>query len=164
LETIRRLREHGQSRKYYHETEGYNGRMDAIQAAFLRVKLRHLPAWNAGRKRVAGWYREALAGVAEVRLPVEAAYATHVWHLFVIQAERRDLLQAHLNAQGVGTGLHYPVPLHLQNAYRHLGLGRGAFPVTERAAERILSLPMFPELSQEQVEHVADLIRAFYRG
>jgi dTDP-4-amino-4,6-dideoxygalactose transaminase len=164
LETVRRLREHGQSRKYYHETEGYNGRMDAIQAAFLRVKLRHLPAWNAGRRRVAAWYREALAEVPEVRLPVEAPYATHVWHLFVIQAERRDVLQAHLTAHGVGTGLHYPVPLHLQNAYRHLGLGRGAFPVTEQAAEQILSLPMFPELSQEQVEHVADLIRAFYRG
>ncbi len=163
LETVRRLREHGQSRKYHHETEGYNGRMDAIQAAFLRVKLRHLPAWNAGRRQVAAWYREALVEVSEVRVPVEAANTTHVWHLFVIQAQRRDTLQAHLNAQGVGTGLHYPVPLHLQNAYRHLGLGRGAFPVTERAAERILSLPMFPELSHQQVEHVADLIRAFYR-
>jgi dTDP-4-amino-4,6-dideoxygalactose transaminase len=95
---------------------------------------------------------------------VEAAYATHVWHLFVIRAERRDALQAHLTAQGIGTGLHYPVPLHLQNAYRHLDLGRGAFPVTERAAEQILSLPMFPTLTQEQVGHVADLIRAFYRG
>jgi dTDP-4-amino-4,6-dideoxygalactose transaminase len=164
LEAVRRLRDHGQSRKYHHETEGYNGRMDAIQAAFLRVKLRHLPTWNAGRRRVAGWYREALADVAEVRLPVEAPYAAHVWHLFVIQAERREALQAHLTAQGVGTGLHYPVPLHLQNAYRHLGLGRGAFPVAERAADQILSLPMFPELRQAQVEHVADLIRAFYRG
>jgi dTDP-4-amino-4,6-dideoxygalactose transaminase len=163
LETVRRLREHGQSRKYYHETEGYNGRMHAIQAAFLRVKLRHLPAWNAGRRRVAKWYCEALGDVPEVRLPFEAAYATHAWHLFVIRAERRDALQAHLTAQGVGTGLHYPLPLHLQNAYRHLGLGRGAFPVTEQAAERILSLPMFPELTQEQVAHVADLVRAFYR-
>lgn len=163
LETVRRLREHGQSRKYHHETEGYNGRMHAIQAAFLRVKLRHLPAWNAGRRRVAKWYREALGDVPEVRLPFEAAYATHAWHLFVIRAERRDALQSHLTAQGVGTGLHYPLPLHLQNAYRHLGLGRGAFPVTEQAAERILSLPMFPELTQEQVAHVADLVRAFYR-
>lgn len=163
LETVRRLREHGQSRKYHHETEGYNGRMHAIQAAFLRVKLRHLPAWNAGRRQVAKWYREALGDVPEVQLPFEAAYATHAWHLFVIRAERRDALQSHLTAQGVGTGLHYPLPLHLQNAYRHLGLGRGAFPVTEQAAERILSLPMFPELTQEQVAHVADLVRAFYR-
>lgn len=164
LEAVRRLREHGQSRKYYHETEGYNGRMDAIQAAFLRVKLRHLPAWNEARRRVAQWYREALMDVTEIVLPVEASYATHVWHLFVIQAVRRDALQAHLGAHGVGTGLHYPLPLHLQNAYRHLGLGRGAFPVTERAADRILSLPMYPELTEAQVGHVADLIRAFYRG
>ena len=164
LETVRRLREHGQSRKYYHESEGFNGRLDAIQAAFLRVKLRHLADWNAARRRVAEWYRDALSDVVELRLPVQAPYATHVWHLFVIEAERRDALQAHLTAQRIGTGLHYPVPLHLQNAYRHLELGRGAFPVTERAADRILSLPMFPELTQDQVGQVADAIRAFYRG
>jgi len=164
LETVRRLREHGQSRKYYHESEGYNGRLDAIQAAFLRVKLRHLADWNAARQRVAVWYREALGDVSEVRLPVQAPYAAHVWHLFVIEAERRDALQAHLTAHRIGTGLHYPLPLHLQAAYRHLGLGRGAFPVTERAADRILSLPMFPELTQDQVGRVADAIRAFYRG
>lgn len=164
LAAVRRLREHGQSRKYYHESEGYNGRMDAIQAAFLRVKLRHLHAWNAARRRAAEWYRGSLGDVAEIHLPVEADYATHVWHLFVIEAERRDDLQAHLTAHGIGTGLHYPLPLHLQVAYRRLGLGRGAFPVTERAAERILSLPMFPELTQDQVGTIADVIRAFYRG
>ena len=164
LESVQRLREHGQSRKYYHDSEGYNGRLDAIQAAFLRVKLRHLPAWNAARRRVAAWYCEALNDVAELRLPVEASYTTHVWHLFVIEAERRDALQAHLTANRIGTGLHYPLPLHLQAAYRQLGLGRGAFPIAERAAERILSLPMFPELTQDQVGQVADAIRAFYRG
>jgi len=164
LEAVQRLREHGQSRKYYHDSEGYNGRLDAIQAAFLRVKLRHLPAWNAARRRVAAWYREALNGVPELRLPVEASYATHVWHLFVIEADRRDALQAHLTANRIGTGLHYPLPLHLQTAYSQLGLGRGAFPVAERAAERILSLPMFPELTEDQVGQVAHAIRAFYHG
>ncbi len=164
LETIRRLREHGQSRKYYHETEGYNGRMHAIQAAFLRVKLPHLPAWNEGRRRAAALYREALADLPEARLPVEAPYATHVYHLFVIRAERRDALQAHLAACRIGTGLHYPLPLHLQHAYRHLGLGSGAFPVSETAADQVLSLPMFPGLTDTQIEVVADAIRAFYRG
>jgi dTDP-4-amino-4,6-dideoxygalactose transaminase len=164
IEIVRRLREHGQSRKYHHEMEGYNGRLDAIQAAFLRVKLRYLPMWNAARQRVAVWYREALGDIAEIRLPVEAAYATHVWHLYVIRAERRDALQAYLSAQGIGTGLHYPLPLHLQPAYRHLRLGRGAFPVTEQAADEILSLPMFPELTQAQVLQVAGAIRTFYRG
>ena len=164
LDTVRRLREHGQSRKYYHETEGYNGRLDAIQAAFLRVKLRHLPDWNSARRQVAEWYGGALSDIPGIRLPVAAPYATHVWHLFVIEAERRDALKACLDEQGIGTGLHYPLPLHLQNAYRHLGLGRGAFPVTEQSAERILSLPMYPELTQSQVGQVADAIRAFYRG
>jgi dTDP-4-amino-4,6-dideoxygalactose transaminase len=164
LETVRRLREHGQTSKYYHETEGYNGRMDAIQAAFLRVKLRHLPQWNGNRRRAAAWYREALADITEIRLPVEAAYSAHVWHLYVIRAERREALQRHLGVKGIGTGLHYPLPLHLQHAYSHLGLGRGAFPVTERAADEVLSLPMYPELTQEQIGQVADAIRAFYRG
>ena len=164
LEMIRRLREHGQSRKYYHETEGYNGRMHAIQAAFLRVKLPYLAPWNEGRRRVAALYREALAGVSEARPISEATYATHVYHLFVIRAERRDALQAHLAARQIGTGLHYPLPLHLQHAYQHLGLGRGAFPITETAADQVLSLPMFPELTATQVEVVADAIRAFYRG
>jgi dTDP-4-amino-4,6-dideoxygalactose transaminase len=164
LENVRRLREHGQSRKYYHEIEGYNGRLDAIQAAFLRIKLRHLRVWNQQRRSAATLYRDALAGIAEIKLPVEAKYAKHVYHLFVIRAERRDALQVHLTARKIGTGLHYPLPLHLQNAYRPLGLTRGAFPVTERAADEILSLPMFPELTQAQVGRVADAIRSFYRG
>lgn len=163
LEAIRRLREHGQSSKYVHEVEGYNGRMHAIQAAFLRIKLPHLEGWNASRRRAAALYRQALADIAEIRLPVEGPGATPVYHLFVIRAQRRDALQAHLSERGIGTGLHYPVPLHLQTAYRHLGLGRGAFPVTELAAAELLSLPMFPELSAEQVGIVADAIRAFYK-
>jgi dTDP-4-amino-4,6-dideoxygalactose transaminase len=164
LDVVRRLREHGQSRKYYHEQEGYNGRLHAIQAAFLRVKLPHLAAWNDGRRRAATLYREALTDIADIRLPVEAPNTTHVYHLFVIRAERRDELQAHLTSSGIGTGLHYPLPLHLQTAYAHLGLGRGAFPVTEAASAHVLSLPMFPELTAVQIARVADAIREFYRG
>ena len=163
LATVRRLRDHGQAKKYFHDSEGYNGRLDAIQAAFLRIKLRHLAAWNEGRRRAAAWYREALADVKEVRLPVEAPSAHHVYHLFVIRAERRDALRAHLESRQIGTGLHYPLPLHLQPAYQSLGLGKGAFPVTERTAETLLSLPMFPELTESQVAQVADAIRQFYR-
>lgn len=163
LDTVRRLREHGQSSKYVHETEGYNGRMHAIQAAFLRIKLPHLEGWNASRRRAAALYRQALAGIDEIRLPVEAPGATPVYHLFVIRAQRRDALQAYLTERGIGTGLHYPVPLHLQTAYRHLGLERGAFPVTERAAAEVLSLPMYPELTAGQIDVVADAIRAFYK-
>jgi dTDP-4-amino-4,6-dideoxygalactose transaminase len=164
LETIRRLREHGQSRKYIHEMEGYNGRMHAIQAAFLRVKLPYLGGWNAARRRVADMYRKALADVPEIRLPVERPGAVHVYHLFVIRAQRRDELQRHLTARGIGTGLHYPVPLHLQTAYARLGVPQGAFPVTEAAARDVLSLPMYPELTADQITIVADAIRDFYRS
>jgi dTDP-4-amino-4,6-dideoxygalactose transaminase len=164
LATVRRLREHGESRRYHHEIEGYNGRLDAIQAAFLRIKLRRLAQWNDARRQRAARYREVLADVAAVELPVEAPYAKHVYHLFVIRAERRDALRNHLTERGIATGLHYPLPLHLQNAYRHLGLGPGAFPVVERAAEAILSLPMFPELTDSQVCRVAEAIREFYRA
>jgi dTDP-4-amino-4,6-dideoxygalactose transaminase len=163
LETVRRLRDHGQSRKYLHELEGYNGRLDAIQAAILRTKLRYLPQWNEARRRVAARYREALADVPEVRLPTEAPYARHVYHIFPIRAERRDALRAHLAAHGIATGLHYPVPLHLQPAYARLGLGEGAFPVAERAAATELSLPMFPGLSEGQIERIAKAVHGFYR-
>jgi len=162
LGIVRQLRDHGQSQRYRHEREGYNGRLDAIQAAFLRVKLRHLADWNEARRRAAGRYRVALSGVDEIELPFEAGYATHVYHLFVVRAERREALQAHLTERGIATGLHYPVPLHLQAAYRHLGLSQGAFPVTERAAQEILSLPMHPELTEAQIDRVATGIREFY--
>jgi len=164
LETVRRLREHGQSRKYYHEVEGYNGRLDALQAAFLRIKLRHLPRWNDERRNAVALYRDALSGISEIRPVVEAPYARHVYHLFVVRADRRDALQTHLSGLRIGTGLHYPLPLHLQNAYVALGLRRGAFPVTEAAADKILSLPMFPGLTETQIGRVADAIRSFYRG
>lgn len=156
---LRRLREHGQSQKYVHETEGYNGRLHAIQAAFLRIKLRRLAEWNAARRTVAGWYRKALEGVEGIELPVQADYAEPVYHLFVIQCEQREALRDALTARGIGTGYHYPIPLHLQRAYAHLGLPAGSLPVTERAAATCLSLPMFPEMTESQVAQVAAAIR-----
>jgi len=164
LDAVRRLREHGQARKYFHDIEGYNGRLHAIQAGFLRVKLRRLADWNEGRRRAADSYRRVLADIPEIVLPVEAGYARHVYHLFVIRAERRDALQDHLTRLGIGTGLHYPLPLHLQKAYAHLGLSAGSLPVTERAAGSILSLPMFPELTDDQIDRVGQAIRSFYRS
>ncbi len=163
LEAVRRLREHGQGQKYYHDTEGYTGRLDAIQAAFLRIKLRHLAEWVEGRRRAAAWYREALAGIPQVEVPVEAAWARHVYHLYVVRAERREALQTHLGKLGIGTGLHYPLPLHLQKAYAAMGFKAGSFPVTERISDRLLSLPMFSELTQPDVGRVADAVRSFYR-
>ncbi len=162
LAAVRRLREHGQSRKYYHDIEGYNGRLHAIQAAFLRIKLPHLAAWNEGRRRAAAWYRDALADIAEIQLPVEADYARHVYHLYVIRTERRDQLQQALGERKIATGLHYPLPLHLQEAYRGMGLGPGSLPVTERTAATLLSLPMYPELTESQVGRIADAIRSFF--
>ena len=159
---VRRFREHGQVRKYYHASEGYNGRLDAIQAGILRVKLRHLNEWTRERRRVAAMYRAALADVSELVLPVELADVCHVYHLFVVRSDRRDELQAHLTRENIQTGLHYPQPLHLQDAYSHFALRRGSLPVTEAAADAVLSLPMFAELSESQVEHVAEAIRSFF--
>ena len=161
---IRRQREHGQSSKYVHETEGYNGRLHAIQAAFLRIKLRCLADWNAQRRQVAAWYGDALRGIPEILLPAEAPYAEPVYHLYVIRTPERDALRSHLGECGIGTGLHYPHPLHLQRAYAHLGMKPGSLPLTERAAATCLSLPMYPELTREQVGCVADAIRRFFGG
>lgn len=163
-DVIKQLREHGQARKYYHDIEGYNGRLDAIQAAILRIKLRHLKEWNESRRRTAVAYVEALKDVGEIELPVEESWARHIYHLFVIRTDRRDELQQHLAKRQIGTGLHYPIPLHLQKAYEGRTWSRGQFPVTERAAERLLSLPMFPGLTTSQVERIAAEARAFFRG
>lgn len=164
IQNVRRLREHGQSSKYIHETEGFNGRLHAIQAAFLRIKLRYLGEWNAARRAVAAQYREALVNVAEVRLPEEASYCEHVYHLFVIRTKQRDRLRESLASAGIGSGLHYPVPLHLQKAYAGLSHTRGALPVTEEVAATCLSLPMFPGMSSAQVARVADVVRRFFGG
>jgi dTDP-4-amino-4,6-dideoxygalactose transaminase len=160
--TVRQIRDHGQARKYYHDIEGYNGRLDSMQAGMLRVKLRYLAQWNDARRRAATSYREALADIPEIRLPAEANWGRHVYHLFVIRADARDELQAFLSERNISTSLHYPLPLHLQKAYAGMKLGKGSFPVTERTADTLLSLPMFAELRADQVARVAEAIREFY--
>jgi dTDP-4-amino-4,6-dideoxygalactose transaminase len=153
--TIRMLRDHGQAQKYYHDMEGYNGRLDSIQAGILRVKLAHLPEWNEGRRQAAARYREFFAEDTTLGLPYEAEWSKAVYHLFVVRAQERDALMKSLAAAGIGTGIHYPIPLHLQSAYRHLGYESGDFPVSERIASEILSLPMFPQLQLDQQRRVA---------
>ena len=144
---IRMLRDHGQAHKYYHEIEGYNGRLDAIQAGILSVKLKHLNAWNAMRRECARRYQDLFSSVCEnISLPCERSWAKAVYHLYVIRVSRRDQLQRHLAEARIGTGIHYPVPLHLQKAYDNLGYAEGDFPVAEALAAEILSLPMYPGL------------------
>jgi dTDP-4-amino-4,6-dideoxygalactose transaminase len=155
------LRDHGQAKKYYHDLEGYNGRLDAIQAAFLRIKLRHLDRWNAERRAAALRYNEMLSGIGDVRTPTEASASRAVYHLYVIRTSDRDRMADQLKANGISTGLHYPVPVHLQNCYRDWGYGAGSLPITERAAAEILSLPMFPGITAEQQTRVSSAIRAF---
>lgn len=156
---VRRLRDHGQSQKYYHDVEGYNGRLDAIQAGILQVKLRHLTAWNEERRECASRYQELLQpAVPAITLPYEPPCVKAVYHLYVIRTQDRDFLQEYLAEAGVGTGIHYPVPLHLQRAYDRLGYLKGEFPIAEKAATEILSLPMYPGLSAAQQERVARLV------
>ena len=159
--TIRMLREHGQARKYYHDLEGYNGRLDAIQAAFLRIKLRHLASWNEQRRTAAARYSQLLNATPDVLLPQETAKTKSIYHLYVIRAADRDALADHLRATGVHTGLHYPLPVHLQQCYRSWGYQPGYLPVTEAVAGEILSLPMFPGLSAVQQQWVATQIHAW---
>lgn len=163
---VRMIREHGQSRKYYHDMEGYNGRLDAIQAAFLRIKLRHLDKWTAQRREAADRYRKLLGPLSErtdLVLPVEPNWSKAVYHLYVIRAKDRDALADRLKTEGIQTGLHYPLPVHLQKCYEAWGYREGSFPVTERAASEILSLPMFPGISHEQQQRVASAIDASMR-
>ena len=142
------LRDHGQAKKYYHDVEGYNGRLDAIQAGILSVKLKRLPEWNERRREAAARYRElfAEAGAGELA-PFEPEWAKAVYHLYVVRVPDREGLMRHLAEAGIGTGIHYPVPLHLQKAYEGLGYRAGDFPVAEKVAPEIVSLPMFPQLS-----------------
>jgi dTDP-4-amino-4,6-dideoxygalactose transaminase len=163
-QTIRMLREHGQAAKYYHDLEGYNGRLDAIQAAFLRIKLRHLDSWNAGRRQAAARYDAMIAEAAPALVrPFESDRSRGVYHLYVVRTPDRDALAAHLKSEGIATGLHYPLPVHLQKCYRDWGYAAGALPVTERAAAQILSLPMFPTLSATEQQRVVSAIESFLR-
>lgn len=162
IERVRMLRNHGRREKYLHEVEGVNSRLDTLQAAVLRVKLPHLRAWNTARRDRAQAYREALEGLPMVQQLRPVPGTEPVWHLFVIQADKRDALRAALADDGIATGIHYPVPLHLQPVYASLGFGPGAFPVAEAAAERIISLPLYPEIPLETVRWIAERVRAFY--
>jgi dTDP-4-amino-4,6-dideoxygalactose transaminase len=157
---IRMLRDHGQAKKYYHDMEGYNGRLDAIQAGILEVKLRHLAVWNEQRRLHAQCYRELLGSVEGVVLPVEPSWSKSVYHLFVIRVENREKLQQEMSEAGIGTAIHYPVPLHLQNAYAKLGYRPGDFPVAEGCASEIISLPMYPGLKPEEQKQVAQAVNA----
>jgi dTDP-4-amino-4,6-dideoxygalactose transaminase len=156
-ERVRLLRNHGSASKYEHRFPGYNFRMEGLQGAVLAVKLPHLDEWNRRRRRLAELYNRLLAGSAVVT-PAEMPYARHVYHLYVIQADDRETLRRQLAERHIETGLHYPIPLHLQQAYRALGYQRGCFPVSERLAERALSLPMYPDLTFEAAEHVASAV------
>jgi dTDP-4-amino-4,6-dideoxygalactose transaminase len=160
---IRMLRDHGQAKKYYHDMEGYNGRLDSIQAGILHVKLRHLAAWNERRRECASRYQKLFAGAASelIMLPYEPSWSKAVFHLYVVQVHNRQRLQNHLGTAGIGTGIHYPIPLHLQIAYKDLGYREGDFPVSEKTASQILSLPMFPGLTCEHQDRTAQKILDF---
>ncbi len=156
-DTIRKLRDWGQSTRYYHDLRGFNYRLEGMQGAILRVKLRHLERWTEARRAAARLYQEQLAGL-EIALPHEMPYARHVFHVFAICAPGRDELVRDLQAAGVQTGIHYPIPVHLQKAYRDERYGVGAFPVSEFVASRVLSLPLFPEMTADQIGEVCRAI------
>lgn len=157
IRSIKMLANHGRLEKYTHKMEGVNSRLDGLQAAILRVKLKHLDKWNEARRQHARQYQQALAG-GPLALPVIHPEAEAVWHLFVVRSPEREELMARLKTRGVETGIHYPVPLHRQPAYEHLNIPEGVLPITDKVAAEVFSLPMFAELTEEQVNHVADSI------
>lgn len=155
------LRDHGQANKYYHDIEGYNGRMDAIQAGLLKAKLAYLPQWNAERRERAAEYDRLLAGSDAIVCPYEPSWSRSVYHLYVIRSVDRDELMKHLKEAGIGTAIHYPVPLHMQKAYSWLHYRPADFPVALRVTSEIISLPMFPQITSDQQFRVAEKIRNF---
>ena len=170
---IIKLREHGQSEKYYHDSFGHNYRMEGIQGAVLGVKLKYLAGWTEGRRRVATKYRELLGSLEHISLPEELPNLKHVYHLYVVRVtgnslekreETRDKLRTFLSDNGIASGLHYPVPLHLQKCFKYLGYNKGDFPVTEDLAYSGLSLPMFPELNDEQISYMAEKMHEFFKS
>lgn len=161
-ETVRTLRNYGSQKKYHNELIGFNMRLDEAQAAFLRVKLRYLEEWNQQRQQIASWYNDALNNVGDIILPKTADEATHVYHLYVIRTQKRDALQQHLSTAGIGTLIHYPIPPHLQKAYQHLDYKKGDFPIAEEIAATCLSLPIWPGLSQADVEFIVHTIKNFF--
>jgi dTDP-4-amino-4,6-dideoxygalactose transaminase len=159
---LRRLRVHGGLQMYHHEEVGYNSRLDALQAAVLSAKLTHLEKWSAARRTNAGYYDAAFADVAEVRTPFIEDRSESIFNQYTIRVPRRDDLQAHLKAHGIGTAVYYPLPLHLQPCFSYLGYSEGAFPESEAAAREVLSLPIFPELTAAQLDEVVEAVRSFF--
>jgi dTDP-4-amino-4,6-dideoxygalactose transaminase len=161
---IKMLRDHGQAKKYFHDIEGYNGRMDALQAGMLHVKLAHLAKWNTQRRERAAEYQRLLSAAPDAVIqPYEPSWSRAVYHLYVVRTGDREGMMLHLKTAGIGTGIHYPVPLHLQKAYSSLNYRRGDFPVVEKIAAEIVSLPMFPQLTTEQQARVVKEIVNFAR-
>ncbi|MCD4828581.1 MAG: DegT/DnrJ/EryC1/StrS family aminotransferase [Candidatus Cloacimonetes bacterium] len=161
---LRQLRVHGETPKYYHKWVGLNSRLDTIQAAVLSVKLPHLQGWSEGRRANADYYREHLADVPQIKLPVIRDEALTIYNQFTLDCEDRDGLMEHLRAKGVGCAIYYPLPLHMQECFAYLGCNKGDFPHSERAAERVLSIPVFGELTREQLDYIIATIREYYGG
>ena len=160
---LRRLRAHGGAKQYFHDEVGYNSRLDALQAAVLQAKLPHLAEWSAKRREHARYYDQAFAGLAAVRTPVIDPANESIYNQYTIRVERRDELQAHLKANGIGTAVYYPLPLHEQPCFSYLKYRQGQFPIAERAAQEVVSLPVFPELTRAQQDEVIEAVRKFYR-
>lgn len=158
------LRNYGSEKKYYNEVVGHNMRLDECQAAFLSVKLPHLNGWSLQRQQIADLYNKYLQNIEDLTLPVVAAGASHVYHLYVVRSSRRDELQKHLNENGIGTLIHYPIPPHLQEAYKSLGYQKGDFPIAEIIAETCLSLPLWPGMTEEMIQYISGQISDFYAG
>lgn len=162
-EKMKMLRDHGQSRKYFHDVEGYNGRLDALQAGILHIKLGHLKPWNDSRRAKALEYNRLLCDCTAVSIPREPSWSRGVYHLYVIRSRDRDNMMKQLKARGIGSAIHYPIPLHLQKAYTSLNYNLGDFPITEGFSSEILSLPMFPQLDAAHQAFVVNEIHAFSR-
>jgi dTDP-4-amino-4,6-dideoxygalactose transaminase len=158
---LRMLRNYGEREKYHHQFIGFNSRLDEIQAAVLRVKLRHLDDWVDGRRKVAQKYTDHLGDLKNLELPVQRPDAKHSYYLYVIRTKKRELLRNWLRKEGILTGIHYPVPIHLEESYRFLNIPPGSFPISEKMADEILSLPMYPELTDGEISFVSDSIRRF---
>ncbi len=162
-ERLRKLRLHGGAKQYHHEEIGTNSRLDTLQAAVLLAKLTHLAAWSAQRREHAAYYTQALTGLPPVRPPVVDPCNEHIFHQYTLRVERRDALQAHLKAKGIGNAVYYPIPLHRQPCFASLGYREGSLPVSEQAAREVISLPIYPELTRAQLDTVTGAIREFYR-
>jgi len=162
-EKMKIFRDHGQGQKYYHDMFGWNARMDGIQGAILNVKLKHLDKWNEGRRKNAALYNKQLSGIDKIKMPIEASYSKHVYHIYAIRYKERDKMMDFLKDKGIGVGIHYPVPVHLQKAYKNLGYKKGDFPVAEKSADEFVSLPMFSELTEEQINYTTEQVNAYFK-